>query len=368
MTDPCASAGSPSTDPGPGEPVGASGATKTGPVPALMTEADGRPPPLRIGRLRIAPPLVLAPMSGLTNLPMRALCEEAGCGLTITEFLAAPALAGRVKKELAKITPSPEGRAWGAQIFGRDARQMARAARVCVEAGASLIDLNMGCPARKVTRGIAGAALMREPELAHDLLSAVLDAVQGQAEVTVKMRAGWDERSLNAPEFAAMMEASGASAVTVHGRTASQGFSGRSDPGIIARVKQAVRVPVIGNGDVTDLDTLEALFRTTGCDGVMIGRAALGNPWIFALARAWWLGQPGPPPPTVGDRLAMFLRHLDLYLGIAPCERAVVEMRKFAGWYLRGFDGAVALRKTINHTTRIEDIREILANWPSTDA
>ena len=252
---------------------------------------------------------------------------------------------------------------WSAQIFGRDPGQMARAATLCVDTGASLLDLNMGCPARKVTKGISGAALMREPALAQELVRAVVEAVGQRAQVTVKMRAGWDSEHLNAPEHAALMVAAGAQAVTVHGRTAKQGYAGKSDPQAITRVKEAVSVPVIGNGDVTDVESCARLFELTGCDGVMIGRAALGNPWLFARCLAWWTGAPIPALPTVPERLTMYLKHLDLYLTIAPERRAVVEMRKFAAWYLKGFPGASALRKGVYHTEDLDEIRRIVSSF-----
>jgi len=302
-------------------------------------------------------------MSGLTNLPMRALAEEAGCGLTVTEFLAAPALAAGVKKEVHKVQPSPAGKAWSAQIFGRDPGQMARAATICVDAGASIMDLNMGCPARKVTKGVAGAALMREPALAEELLRAVVEAVGHRAEVTVKMRAGWDKDSLNAPELAARLVAAGARAIAVHGRTAAQKYTGRSDPAAITRVKEAVDVPVIGNGDVTDVQGCERMFAETGCDAVMIGRAAMGNPWLFERCLAWWTGAPIPGLPGVPERLQTYLRHLELYLTIATEWRAVVEMRKFAAWYLKGFHGAAALRKAVYRTEVLAEVRQIILEF-----
>jgi nifR3 family TIM-barrel protein len=315
---------------------------------AELLPAATRPPPLVIGRLRIAPPVLLAPMSALSNLPMRALSEAAGCGFTVTEFLAAPGLSAKAKRELRKLQPSP-GRPFGAQIFGRDPRQMARAAEICVAGGAALVDLNMGCPARKVTKGCAGAALMREPALATELVRAVSEAVAGRAEVTVKIRSGWDDASKNAPEFATRMVEAGAQAVTVHGRTRAQAFAGVVDLEIIAEVKRALpTVPVIGNGDITDEASLERMFAVTGCDGAMIGRAALGNPWIFGRALAWWTGTPPPPPPTPAERLAKYREHLLCFLENADDEEhAVIEMRKFAGWYLRGFPGAGVLRKAI---------------------
>lgn len=325
-----------------------------------MEPAPGRPPALRIDGLVITPPILLAPMSGLTNLPMRTLCEQAGCGLTVTEFLAAPALAARVPRELRKLTASLDGRAFGVQIFGRHPEQMARAARLGLESGASLVDINMGCPAKKVTKGVAGAALMKEPELAVELVQAVTGAVQGRAVVTVKIRAGWDQEHKNAPEFAARMVEAGARAVTVHGRTRMQGFSGTVDLEIIAAVKRAVEVPVIGNGDVVDIPSLERTFEQTGCDGVMVGRAALGNPWIFGAFAAWWRGQTPAPEASGEDRIQMYLRHLALYLEHAEATRAVIEMRKFAGWYLRGFPHAVTLRKQVYTLTEVEAIRDAL--------
>jgi nifR3 family TIM-barrel protein len=202
---------------------------------------------------------------------------------------------------------------------------------------------------------------MREPALAEELVRAAVSAVGGRAAITVKMRSGWDERSKNAPELAARLAAAGAAAVTVHGRTRQQAFGGSVDLEIIAAVKQAVPVPVIGNGDVVDRVSLERMFERTGCDGVMIGRAALGNPWIFADALAWWRGEPAPPPPGPLERLRMLGRHLDLYLDIADTRRAVLEMRKFAGWYLRGFPGAVRLRKAIYSIEEIALLRQALA-------
>lgn len=326
----------------------------------LKLEA-GRPPPLILGqKLAISPPIVLAPMSSLTNLAMRTVAEEAGCGLTITEFLAAPALAAGVAKEIHKLQPSMDGRPFGAQIFGRDPTQMARAAEIAVERGASLVDLNMGCPARKVTKGVSGAALMREPELAEALVRAVTEAVAGRVVVTVKIRSGWDAEQKNAPDFAARMVEAGAEAVTVHGRTRQQAFTGAVDLEIIAKVKQAVDVPVIGNGDVVDLASLERMLSVTGCDGVMIGRAALGNPWIFEQLLCWWRGEAAPPAPTAQDRVQMYMHHLDLYLQNADSWHAVMEMRKWAGWYLRGFPGAVSLRKTIYRLEAPDAIRQLV--------
>ncbi len=329
-----------------------------------MTEPNHtQPPPLRIGAVTADPPIVLAPLSSLTNMPMRTVSEEGGCGLTVSEFIAAPALAAGVPSEVRKLQPSRGGRSFSVQIFGRDPEQMATSARMAADIGAELVDINMGCPSRKVTRGSAGAALMRLPDLAEELVRACREAVEGRADVTIKTRAGWDASSRHAPEFCARMVEAGAVAVAVHGRTASQGFKGKSDNGIIAAVVDALDVPVIGNGDVKNVDDLARMFDETGCDGVMIGRAALGNPWLFARCAAWCRGEPQPPLPSHGDRLRMYLRHLDLYLTIATPWRAVMEMRKFAGWYCKGFPGAATLRKTIYTQEEVEQIRRTVEGW-----
>jgi nifR3 family TIM-barrel protein len=324
--------------------------------------APGRPPALHIDGLAVAPPILLAPMSSLTTLAMRTLCEEAGCGLTVTEFIAAPAIAAKVPREMRKLTASLEGRPFGVQIFGRHPDQMRRAAQRVVEAtGADIVDINMGCPAKKVTKGVAGAALMREPELAEELVHAVVDGVGERARITVKIRTGWDASNRNAPDFAARMVDAGARAVTIHGRTRMQGFAGEVDLETIKKVKQALSVPVIGNGDVVDVSSMERMFEETGCDGVMVGRAALGNPWIFKSFLAWWEGRAQPQQPTYQDRMEMYLRHLHLYRQTTDEEsRAVVEMRKFAGWYLKHFPAASKLRKQIYTLTDIDSIEDLI--------
>ena len=199
---------------------------------------------------------------------------------------------------------------------------------------------------------------MKEPELAEELVRAVGEVVADKALVTIKIRSGWDEESKNAPEFALKMVEAGAKAVTVHGRTRAQAFKGKVDLESIAQVKQAVTVPVIGNGDVVDIPSLERMIAKTKCDGVMIGRAALGNPWIFSLTRAWWCGEDLPAAPSTLERLEMYLRHLDLYLAMTESWRSIMEMRKFAGWYIKAFPGAAALRKQIYGLDDVELVRK----------
>src|SRR3954469_19536270 len=254
---------------------------------------------MRVGNLTIEPDVLLAPMAAVTDLPFRTVIEEIGVGITIPGFLSAHALVEGAKKAHDKMTPSLDGRRFGVQIFGREAEALARAATLAVEIGASLVDINMGCPAKRVVAGACGSALMKEPELAQELVRAVRAALPAEIPVTVKHRAGWDDRNLNAPEFACAMVEAGAAMITVHGRTRTQGFSGKSDRAIIGKVRAAVpsHVPVVGNGDVISVEDYVRMREETGCDAVMIGRGALGNPWLFRSIRERLAGPPQPRPP-----------------------------------------------------------------------
>lgn len=292
------------------------------------------------------PPVLLAPMAAVTDLPFRTVCEEFGVGLTITEFLSAHALTKGDRKTTGKLTASLGGRRFGVQIFGREVEPMKRAAEIAVEIGASLVDINMGCPAKRVVAGDCGSALMREPKIAQELVRAVASAVPASVPVTVKHRAGWSQDERNAPAFACAMVEAGARMITVHGRTRAQGFSGSSDPDIIAAVRAAVpaEIPVVGNGDVVDVAGYLALRERTGCDAVMIGRGAMGNPWLFSRLRAVCAGAPDPGPPTLEQRLATFQRHVALILELRGGPRTLHEVRKACGWYARGLYGSNALR------------------------
>ena len=238
---------------------------------------------MRIGELDVEMPVLLAPMAAVTDLPFRTICEEMGVGLTITEFLSAHALDRGAQKTVDKMTASLDGRRFGVQIFGREIEPMARAAKMAVDIGASLVDINMGCPAKRVVAGACGSALMKEPELAAELVKVVIEAVGADVPVTVKHRAGWDDKHQNAPEFACALVEAGAKMITVHGRTRTQGFTGHSSRAIIRRVREALpaHIPLVGNGDVATADDYFAMRQETGCDAVMIGRGAIGNPWLF---------------------------------------------------------------------------------------
>jgi nifR3 family TIM-barrel protein len=301
---------------------------------------------MRIGELAIDVPVLLAPMAAVTDLPFRTVCEEFGVGFTITEFLSAHALSVGDPKTCGKLTASLDGRRFGVQIFGREPAAMDAAARLAVAIGASLVDINMGCPAKRVVAGECGSALMREPAIAQELVRVVVAAVPPSVPVTVKHRAGWNQDNRNAPEFACAMVEAGAKMITVHGRTRTQGFSGKSDPDIIRRVRDALpsHIPLVGNGDVMDVAGYLRMREVTGCDAVMIGRGALGNPWLFARLREVTAGRADPGPPGLDERIAVFRRHVDLIERLKSGPRVLHEVRKSCAWYARGLYGCNALR------------------------
>ena len=304
---------------------------------------------MRIGPLHLDAPILLAPMAAVTDLPFRTICEEHGVGLTVTEFLSAHALTAGARKAVDKMTPSLDGRPFGVQIFGRELEVMGRAARLAVSIGASLVDINMGCPAKRVVAGECGSALMREPSLAQEIVRAVKAAVPAYVPVTVKHRAGWDDQHRNAPEFACALVEAGAEMITVHGRTRTQGFGGTCDLESIRRVREAVpaAIPVVGNGDVKDVAAYRRMRETTGCDAVMIGRGALGNPWLFRSLGAVARGEPDPGPPDLQARVAVFERHVALILRHAVPRMHAVELRKACAWYTKGLPRGNALRQAV---------------------
>jgi tRNA-dihydrouridine synthase B len=302
---------------------------------------------MHVGALEFSPAVLLAPMEAVTDLPFRTVCEELGAALTFTEFLSAEALTRGAAKAVGRMWPSLGGRRFAVQIFGRDPAALANGARMAVEIGASIVDINMGCPAKKVTAGACGSALMREPALAASLVAAVRAAVPAEIPVTVKHRAGWDECSQNAPEFARALVDAGAAMITVHGRTRAQGFSGSARMEPIAAVRAALpsSIPVIGNGDVKDVAAYRRMKAETGCDGVMIGRGAMGNPWLFQTLVALERGQPDPGPPSLVERRRVWRRHADLVGEHSPVKMRIHELRKTLAWYSRGLRGGALLRQ-----------------------
>jgi nifR3 family TIM-barrel protein len=304
-------------------------------------------------------------MAAVTDLPFRTVAEELGVGFTITEFLSAHALSVGDKKTTAKLTASLDGRKFGVQIFGREESMMADAAKLAVAIGASLVDINMGCPAKRVVAGECGSALMREPAIAQTLVRAVVGAVPAHVPVTVKHRAGWNQDNRNAPEFACAMVEAGAQMITVHGRTRTQGFSGKSDPDIIKLVRDAVpaHIPVVGNGDVITVEDYVRMREHTGCDAVMIGRGALGNPWLFSRLREVSAGRPDPGPPTLVERLSVFRRHVDLIEQLRGGPRTLHEVRKACAWYARGLYGCNALRLKVWETPDLPLARALVEDY-----
>ena len=313
--------------------------------------------------------LLLAPMAGVTDRVFRVLCKEQGCGLTYTEMVSAKGLhyGGSAGKSRALLTTDERERPCAVQLFGSDPAIMAeQAARLFEESGdaLALIDINMGCPAPKITGNGEGSALMKNPALAARVIRAVADAVP--LPVTVKFRKGWDDESVNVVEFAKMAEQSGAAAVTVHGRTRMQFYSGTADWDCIARVKRAVSIPVIGNGDVFSPKAYFAIREKTGCDGVMIARGAQGNPWIFREIAAAKEGKTAPAP-TAQERMETALRHAR-GLVAQKGEHAVVEMRKHVAWYIKGTPGAAALRGAVNECTTLSQLEALLLAYGDANA
>jgi tRNA-dihydrouridine synthase B len=320
---------------------------------------------MRVGSVHIDVPVLLAPMAAVTDLPFRTVAEELGVGFTITEFLSAHALAVGDKKTTGKLTASLGGRQFGVQIFGREPHMMQKAAELAVSIGASLVDINMGCPAKRVVAGECGSALMREPLIAQELVRATVAAVPAHVPVTVKHRAGWDQGHKNAPEFACAMVEAGAQMITVHGRTRTQGFSGSSDPEIIRLVREAVpkHIPVVGNGDVLDVEGFQRMRELTGCDAVMIGRGALGNPWLFSRLRQICEGKPDPGAPTLDERLAVYRRHVDLIEQLRGGPRTLHEVRKACAWYARGLYGCNALRLKVWEAPDLASARALVEEY-----
>lgn len=312
---------------------------------------------MKIGSIELENPVISAPMAGITDKAFRILAKEAGCGLVCTEMVSDQALLYGNVKTGAILNIIGEARPVSIQIFGSDPAYMAGAAEIVESCGASLIDINMGCPTPKIVRNGEGSALMKDPKKAAEIVKAVVDKVR--VPVTVKMRKGWDEKSVNAVELARAVVDAGASAITVHGRTRSQFYSGKADWGVIAAVKKAVKVPVIGNGDIWSPADAPAMMNETGCDAIMIGRAALGNPWIFSRTVKFLKCGELLPEPKAEEKVAMALRHLELLVQFKGERVAVWEMRKHAAWYTRGLRGSARLRDLINKAKSREEIESI---------
>lgn len=311
-----------------------------------------------IGSVRVPNPVVAAPMAGVTNLPFRILAKEMGCGLVCTEMISDMALLFDSKVTLRMLSLAQEERPVSVQLFGGSPESLSWAARIVEEHGADIIDINMGCPAPKIVRGGGGSSLLREPDLARRIIEAVVEAAS--VPVTVKLRTGWDESCINIVEMARLAQAAGARAITVHGRTRVQHYSGKADWGAIARAVEAVDIPVIGNGDIWAPQDARAMMETTGCAGVAIARGALGNPWIFRRTVHYLRTGELLPEPSVQERVQMAKRHLRMLVDHKGEYIGVREMRKHAAWYVKGIHGAAALRVRINAAETEEEMARIL--------
>lgn len=309
---------------------------------------------MRIASLELTNPVISAPMSGVSDKAFRILAEDAGCGLVSTEMISVNALAFDSERTKKMYNITGEKGPISVQIFGSGPDRMAAAAETVAEAGAAVVDINMGCPAPKVVKNLEGCALMTDLDLAERIIDRVVRAVN--IPVTVKMRKGWDDDHVNAVELAMIAEQCGAAAVTVHGRTRQQFYTGKADWTIIARVKSSVKIPVVGNGDITEPEHALAMIRQTGCDGVMIGRGAMGNPWLLKRTVELLEGREVSSKPDAFEKIEMALKHLDMVTKYKGEYRSVREMRKHIAWYMKGLRDSAKVRENINKVTTAREL------------
>ena len=316
---------------------------------------------LRIGNVELDNPFILAPMAGVTDLPFRLLCREQGAGLLCMEMVSAKAIHFGNKNTRALMEIHPQEKPVSLQLFGSDPDLMAEIAAQIEEEPFDILDINMGCPVPKVVNNGEGSALLKNPALVREIVTKVSRAIK--KPLTVKIRKGFDDTCVNAVEIARILEDSGAAAVAVHGRTREQYYSGRADWDIIRQVKEAVSIPVIGNGDVDSPEKVEAMFRETGCDGVMIGRASRGNPWIFHQLNTYFESGKVEKKPELSEVKDMILRHAGLLLEKKGAYTGMREMRKHVAWYTAGYPRSARLRQAINEIESLEGLKELLEQW-----
>ena len=313
---------------------------------------------MEIGNLKLENPYILAPMAGVTDLPFRLLCKEQGAGLLCMEMISAKALQYKNKNTKVLLAIHPQEYPVSLQLFGSDPKIISEQAKRIEDLPFQILDINMGCPVPKVVKNGEGSALMKNPKLVFEIVSQLVKAIE--KPVTVKIRKGFDDDHINAVEIAKIAEEAGASAVAVHGRTREQYYSGEADWDIIRQVKEAVSIPVIGNGDVVSGESAIAIQKETGCDGVMIGRGAQGNPWIFSELLEYEQTGKMPQRPSVEAIRKMMLRHAQLQMQYKGEYLGIREMRKHVSWYTSGLPNSAKLRDEINRVDNYEELEKLL--------
>lgn len=317
---------------------------------------------MKIGSIQLDSPTVLAPLAGITNLPMRLLAKKAGCGLVCSEMVSSHGLVYGSEKTRQLLASAAAEKPLSVQLFGSDPQIVARATRYAETNGADIVDINFGCAVKKILKSGSGAALMRDPQRAAEMLKMVRAAVA--TPLTIKMRSGWDDSGKQAILLARIAQDCGVDALTVHPRTARQGFGGRADWALIARIKEAVTIPVIGNGDVVLAQDALRMLSDTGCDAVMVGRAAIGNPHIFSQINALLAGRPVHPWP-LDARLAVMLHYLEESVRWLGEARACMVLRSRLTWFVKGLPGASQFRQSIRHITSALQVRTLIAEYAS---
>ncbi|WP_148136403.1 tRNA dihydrouridine synthase DusB [Candidatus Formimonas warabiya] len=313
---------------------------------------------MNIGHVILTNPVITAPMAGITDKAFREILKSMGAGLVCTEMISDKALTYANKNTLELLDIEGEECPVCVQIFGSEPHVMSEAAKIAENKGAHLIDINMGCPAPKIVRNGEGCALMRTPNLAGEIVKAVVNAVK--VPVTVKMRKGWDGDSVNAVQLAQIVQDNGAAAVTVHGRTRDQFYSGKADWHMIAEVKRVLRIPVVGNGDIWTPEDAVRMMELTGCDGVMLARGMLGNPWLVKKTREMLQGAPLSEIPDLGEKIRVARVHLSRVVELKGETKGVRQMRKHLAWYIKGLREAARVRAEINTLARHEEIDRLL--------